>query len=260
MRIGPISNGRNGTSIVLLGSVANASQLPSTDNAVGDAYINDDDGNLYVWTGTAWNDGGQIVGPAGADGAPGANGADGTDALWNYLGAYNGGIIYTAGDVVTHNGKLWYRLVYTSAGYTPSEESEYWDLLADSGAAGSNGQGVPAEGTTGQVLSKVDSTDYNTQWTTNNLNNLSDVVVSTPLDNQLLVYDNATSLWVNANPIDSTGIAYKEGVPASPTSTGQVGQLAIDGVNAVLYVCTSTNNWQKVSLNAANFSNAGGFV
>lgn len=55
------------------------------------------------------------------------------------------------------------------------------------------------------------------------------------------------------------GISYKEGVPATPTSTGTVGQLAIDGVNAVLYVCTSTNNWQKVSLNAANFTNAGGF-
>ena len=128
------------------------------------------------------------------------------------------------------------------------------------GDTGPAGAGVAQGGTVGQVLSKIDSTDYNTQWTTNNLDNLSDVAVSTPLDKQLLIYDNATSLWVNANPIDSTGIAYKSGVPASPTSTGQVGQLAIDGVNAVLYVCTSTNNWQKVSLNAANFTNDGGFI
>jgi len=56
------------------------------------------------------------------------------------------------------------------------------------------------------------------------------------------------------------GISYKAGVPANPTATGEVGQLAIDGINAVLYVCTSTNNWQKVSLNAANFTNAGGFA
>lgn len=93
------------------------------------------------------------------------------------------------------------------------------------------------------------------------LNGLTDVTLSeTPLDKQLLVYDNSTSQWINANPIDSTGIAYKEGVPASPTSTGQVGQLAIDGANAILYVCTSTNNWQKVSLNSANFTNPGGFI
>lgn len=34
------------------------------------------------------------------------------------------------------------------------------------GQAGTNGQGVPTGGTTGQVLAKVDGTDYNTQWVT----------------------------------------------------------------------------------------------
>ena len=34
------------------------------------------------------------------------------------------------------------------------------------GTNGTNGQGVPTGGTTGQVLSKIDGTDYNTQWTT----------------------------------------------------------------------------------------------
>lgn len=95
----------------------------------------------------------------------------------------------------------------------------------------------------------------------NNLNGITDVVITgTPTNKQLLVYDSATSQWVNADPITSTGIAYKSGVPASPTATGVVGQLAIDGANGVLYVCTSTNNWQKVSLNAANFTNVGGFA
>lgn len=36
----------------------------------------------------------------------------------------------------------------------------------DTGPQGSPGQGVPTGGTTGQVLSKIDATDYNTQWTT----------------------------------------------------------------------------------------------
>ncbi|MCU4189664.1 hypothetical protein M9Q43_10875, partial [Flavobacterium sp. HXWNR29] len=34
------------------------------------------------------------------------------------------------------------------------------------GTPGANGQGVPAGGTTGQVLAKVNGTDYNTQWVT----------------------------------------------------------------------------------------------
>ncbi len=34
------------------------------------------------------------------------------------------------------------------------------------GVNGANGQGVPVGGTAGQVLEKIDGTDYNTQWTT----------------------------------------------------------------------------------------------
>jgi hypothetical protein len=34
------------------------------------------------------------------------------------------------------------------------------------GPAGPAGQGVPVGGTTGQVLAKIDSTNYNTQWVT----------------------------------------------------------------------------------------------
>ena len=34
------------------------------------------------------------------------------------------------------------------------------------GPAGNDGVGVPAGGTTGQVLEKIDGTDYNTQWAT----------------------------------------------------------------------------------------------
>jgi len=32
------------------------------------------------------------------------------------------------------------------------------------GADGADGQGVPVGGTAGQVLEKIDGTDYNTQW------------------------------------------------------------------------------------------------
>lgn len=35
------------------------------------------------------------------------------------------------------------------------------------GPTGANGQGVPTGGTTNQLLAKIDSTNYNTQWITN---------------------------------------------------------------------------------------------
>jgi hypothetical protein len=100
------------------------------------------------------------TGETGATGSAGATGATGADALWNYLGEYNGGVIYTAGDVVTYNGQLWYRNVYTSAGYAPGVGNSYWDLLAASGSTGPTG----ATGPTGEsgIVSVTGSLNYDT--------------------------------------------------------------------------------------------------
>lgn len=127
------------------------------------------------------------------------------------------------------------------------------------GATGAAGEGVPTGGSANQILSKIDSANYNTHWTTNDLDGLSDVAISSATDKQLIVYDSATSQWKNADPIVSTGLAYKALYPNTKTATGTLGQISIDGANGTLYVCTATNTWQKVSLNAANFTNTGGF-
>lgn len=92
------------------------------------------------------------------------------------------------------------------------------------------------------------------------LKELHDVSALAPATGDTLIYNAVTSLWESGSIKDEVGISYVPGIPASKTSTGSVGQLAIDGANAVLYVCTSPNNWQKVSLNAATFTNPGGFV
>jgi hypothetical protein len=89
---------------------------------------------------------------------------------------------------------------------------------------------------------------------------LHDVLINGLQDKQLLVYETATSLWKNKNAIAVTGIAYKSGYPASKTSTGTLGEICIDDASGTLYICTATNTWQKVSLNSANFTNAGGFA
>jgi hypothetical protein len=37
-------------------------------------------------------------------------------------------------------------------------------------------------------------------------------------------------------------------IPATATSTGQVGQIAVDNANNWLYVCTATNVWKRTAL------------
>ena len=56
-------NGQDGTSFRILGSKDDPSQLPQEGNEEGDGYLIQ--GHLWVWSGTEWNDAGNIQGPAG---------------------------------------------------------------------------------------------------------------------------------------------------------------------------------------------------
>jgi len=49
------------------------------------------------------------------------------------------------------------------------------------GTNGTNGQGVPVGGTTGQVLAKINATDYNTQWTTPATGTVTSVTGTAPI-------------------------------------------------------------------------------
>jgi len=72
------ATGPQGVAVDLKGSVALIASLPTTGNSVNDAYIVDEDGDLYVWNGTSWYSAGQIVGPQGPTGPTGATGAAST--------------------------------------------------------------------------------------------------------------------------------------------------------------------------------------
>lgn len=93
----------------------------------------------------------------GAPGAPGSVWYNGTSAPNSGLGI--------VGD---------YYVNTTTAQYYQKSDATTWSLLGTmpagpqgpAGANGTNGVGVPAGGAAGQVLSKVNSTDYNTQWVT----------------------------------------------------------------------------------------------
>jgi hypothetical protein len=71
------ATGPQGVSINFVGSVATVSVLPTTGNDINDAYIVDEDGDLYVWSGTTWYSVGQIVGPIGPTGPQGVTGPTG---------------------------------------------------------------------------------------------------------------------------------------------------------------------------------------
>lgn len=92
------------------------------------------------------------------------------------------------------------------------------------------------------------------------LKEIHDVKITSVQPNDVIIWNALTNLWENGSIRDEVGLSYKSGFPASKTSTGLTGEIAIDGDNGVLYICTSPNNWQKVSLNAATFSNPGGFL
>lgn len=76
--------GPQGTDIHFAGSVTTAAQLPTVAD-VNDAYINDEDGNLYVYNGSSWTDAGQIVGPQGPTGATGGIGPTGPAGVYSTL-------------------------------------------------------------------------------------------------------------------------------------------------------------------------------
>lgn len=70
--------GADGTGVNILGSYDSTSQLPSSGTA-GDAYLIN--GDLYVWTGSIWDNVGSIQGPQGPKGDKGDDGADGADGV-----------------------------------------------------------------------------------------------------------------------------------------------------------------------------------
>lgn len=71
------AKGDPGTGVQIEGAVATSTDLPTTGNESGDAYLAQDTGDLWVWDGTEWNDAGEVRGPEGPAGPKGDTGATG---------------------------------------------------------------------------------------------------------------------------------------------------------------------------------------
>jgi hypothetical protein len=108
------AEGPQGTSLVLVGSVATVGDLPASASA-SEAYVVNASGELYVWDGSAWNALGLVQGPTGPTGSLGLTGAAGdvtvstTTDVSTFVSLYenangdqegktNAGIIYNASE------------------------------------------------------------------------------------------------------------------------------------------------------------------
>ena len=64
------------------------------------------------------------------------------------------------------------------------------------GPQGIPGPGIIPSGTTGQVLAKTSSANYDTQWKTLNISDMADVNVTNKTDGSVLVYDGNSQQFV----------------------------------------------------------------
>jgi hypothetical protein len=154
--MGPV--GPPGPGMVFRGQVPTVADLP-TDAQPGDAWTVEADGHMYVWDGSTWIDGGDVVGPQGPQGptgpastVPGPQGPQGATGATGPQGIQGVQGIPGPGGPPGSTGATGPQGAVGPAGAT--------------GSQGPAGPGVPVGGTTGQVLAKTSATDFATTWST----------------------------------------------------------------------------------------------
>jgi hypothetical protein len=172
----------------------------------GDFYINSSNYDIYgPKTSGSWGSATSLIGPTGATGSAGATGATGATG---------------------------------SAGTNGTNGTN--GATGDTGPAG---PGVASGGTTGQYLTKVDGTNYNTQWSTLDLSGKQDVVVD--VSSTEIGYLNGvtsaiqTQLNAKATPSDIT-TAINNLVDGAPAALDTLNELAAAINDDASYASTIT--------------------
>jgi hypothetical protein len=158
------SSGVDGTSFTIVGTVADSSLLPNPySGGVGDGYITENLGDLWVWDGSAWLDAGPIVGPAGATGISGATGVRGATGIIGASGI-SGASGYIGLDGATGiSGASGIQGASGASGI--SGASGYIGLDGATGIAGATGAGLTTttfttSSTNEVVVETIDATTY----------------------------------------------------------------------------------------------------
>ena len=214
--------GEDGAGLNYIGTVANAAALPgSYAGTTNDAYVTDDTGRAYKWAGSAWLDVGQFKGDIGPVGPQGPAGNDGADST-----------------VPGPQGP---------AGVDGTDGND-----GAQGAQGPSGPGVPTGGTAGQMLAKVDGSDFNAQWVnaptgdfmadgsvtmTGNLN-FSNINARINRDGDLLVIMEAARWKFYIDPVPGTDDQRDLGHSAIRWRTIHVNTVGLKSPNGTLYNLT----------------------
>lgn len=153
-----------------------------------------------TWTSLAYFTQG-VKGDTGATGATGPTGATGAKGDVGEAGPAN---TLTVGTVTT--GAAGSSATVTITGDAPNQTISFsipqglQGIQGIQGVKGDKGDGLPAGGSTGQVVVKTVS---GTDWADPSLHFLSDVAITSPSNGQALTYDSATSSWKNATPANN---------------------------------------------------------
>jgi hypothetical protein len=239
------AKGDQGTSINVEGSVATAANLPLDDNSVNDAYIVDDNGDLYVWDGSNWNSVGQIVGPTGATGPAvtgpaGVTGPTGADSLvagpTGGVGPTGprGGVVYEISS--TGNGGVFQ--VQGLANNNPNlvavrGEKMYFDC---SGVQVTNSLAIRLS--SGSTTSVPGAQNNSTTLGRNVTSNDAVIVYDVPLDAPIqIIYQDVTDPNIAGiidviDKVGPTGATGATGPAGSPTVTSYTPVFSGDGFNA----------------------------
>ena len=145
------SEGPAGTSVNIVGQVSTSSGLdPAYTGNQGDGFIAQDTGNLWVWSGSAWNDVGRILGYTGSVGSAGFTGSQGVPGEYAAIG-FTGSVGFTGSRglpgeaaAIGYSGSVGYT---GSIGYTGSQGVDgAYAAVGYTGSIGYTGsQGVPGE-------------------------------------------------------------------------------------------------------------------
>ena len=158
------SQGATGTSVRIVGSLADQSLLPDPyGGEIGDGYLVEDTGHLWLWNGTTWNDIGQLTGEVGPSGFTGSQGLGiidtelvndeliiiYDDSTQNNLGnirgfqGSRGESSFFWGAEPPPNPEVGARWFYTTEGlllvYTDDGDSQQWVEVAATGFLGQTG-------------------------------------------------------------------------------------------------------------------------